>query len=490
MSKPMKIFSAMLATESNTASPLLTGEQSFREVGLYFGDATEHEPKLFNVTLAAWRRRSEAIGAQWIESVSAFAQPAGPTVHAFYVELRDRIVSDLEAAAAVDMVLLCLHGAMVSTECLDCEGDLLARLRRVVGPDVPIGVELDLHCHLSQAMLDNATVMVFFKEYPHVDIAERAEEVFDITLAAARGEVKPVMAAYDCRMINRFPTTRQPIRSFVDRMSALEGQGGVLSVSFIHGFAFGNTPEVGARMLVVSDDDPEGAAALAAKLGRELWDMRHTACATFVGLDEALDQAQAASEGPVVLADTSDNAGSGGPSDTTFVLRRILERGIDDVVSGFYWDPIAVRFCQEAGEGEGIPLRIGGKACRDSGEPLDLEVEIRKILPAARQSLGDTVVEMGASIWVSLGGIDIVLNSIRTQVLSPEGFSQFGIDLAARKLVVIKSIQHFHAGFAPMASQIIYAVPPGPTVSDFTIPRYGARQTPYWPLVENPFAED
>ncbi|MAG95978.1 MAG: M81 family metallopeptidase [Alphaproteobacteria bacterium] len=485
----MKIFAAMLATESNTASPILTGEQSFEEVGLYFGDATEHEPKLFAVTLAAWRQRAEAIGAEWCESVSAMAQPGGPTVHGFYTRLRDRIVSDLEAAGPVDMVLLCLHGAMVSTKCLDCEGDLLERVRQVVGPEVPIGVELDLHTHLSQAMLDNATVMVFFKEYPHVDIAERAEEVFDITLAAARGEVRPVMSTYDCRMINRFPTSREPMRSFVDRMSALEGQGGVLSVSFIHGFAFGNVPEVGARMLVVSDNDAEGGAALAAKLGRELWDMRFTACSSFVGMDEALDQAVAASEGPVVLADSSDNAGSGGPSDTTFVLRRILERGIGDVVSGFYWDPIAVRFCQEAGEGERIPLRFGGKACRDSGEPIDLDVEIRKILPVARQSLGDTVVDMGASVWVSHGDIDLVLNSVRTQVLSPEGFSQFGIDLAARKLVVVKSIQHFHAGFAPIARQIIYSTPPGPTVSDFTIPRYGARTTPYWPLTEDPFTE-
>ncbi len=486
----MKIFAAMLATESNTASPILTGEQSFEEVGLYYGDATEHEPKLFGVTLNAWRRRAEAMGAEWCESVSAFAQPGGPTVHGLYTRLRDRIVSDLEAAGPVDMVLLCLHGAMVSTECLDCEGDLLARVRQAVGPEVPIGVELDLHTHLSQAMLDNASLMVFFKEYPHIDIAERAEEVFTITLAAARGEVTPVMSAYDCRMINRFPTSREPMRSFVDRMSALEGKGSVLSVSFIHGFAFGNVPEVGARMLVVSDDDAEGGAALAAKLGGELWDLRHTACASFVGMDEALDQALAAEAGPVVLADTSDNAGSGGPSDTTFLLRRILERGIGDLVNGFYWDPMAVRFCQEAGEGERIPLRFGGKACRDSGDPIDLEVEIRKILPEARQTLGDTVVEMGASVWVSHGDIDLVLNSIRTQVLSPEGFSQFGIDLDGRKIVAIKSIQHFHAGFAPLARQIIYSTPPGPTISDFTIPRYGARTTPYWPLTENPFAAD
>ena len=131
----------------------------------------------------------------------------------------------------VDLVLLSMHGAMVSTGCDDCEGDLLSHVRAIAGPEVIVGAELDLHCHITRRMLDNADALITFKEYPHLDSSARAAELFEICLKARQSGVKPVMSVFDCRMISAWRTPMQPMRDFVDGMSALEGQDGVLSVS-------------------------------------------------------------------------------------------------------------------------------------------------------------------------------------------------------------------------------------------------------------------
>ena len=192
----------------------------------------------------------------------------------------------------------------------------------------------------------------------------------------------------------------------------------------------------------------------------------------------------------MVLADVADNAGGGAPSDSTFILQHLLDRGVRDVVSGFFWDPVAVRFCFEAGEGATLALRIGGKCGPDSGPPVDLEVTVRRLLPEARQSFGSAVAPMGRAAWISGAGIDLILNEARTQVFHPDGFTQFGIDLAAARLIVVKSTQHFYAGFAPLAREIIYVSAPGAIPPEFAEIPYQVFTQPYWPRVADPFADD
>ncbi len=486
----MKTFIACLGTETNTFSPIPTGLETFAETMLCHGDATTRDFSLFAGPLHVWRERTEAHQGQVVESLAAFAEPAGITVRAVYESLRDEILDDLRAALPVDIVLLNMHGAMVADGYDDCEGDLLARVREIVGPGVPIGAELDLHCHITEKMLAAATAIVTFKEYPHTDPKERAAELFEVCHAAAEGRVEPVMATYDTRMINSYRTPVEPLRSFVDSMQALEGKDGILSVSFGHGFPYADVADVGGKVLVVADGDGAAAAGLAEKLGRELWEMRDQIKAPRLSIDEALDQALAVDGAPVVLADVADNAGGGAPSDATFVLARILERGIGDVMNGLYWDPVAVRFCIEAGEGATLQLRIGGKCGPASGDPLDLEVTVRRIVRDATQSFGASTNGLGDAVWVSTGNdIDLVLNSARTQVFHPDAFTQLGLDPAAKRLVVVKSTQHFYAGFEPLAAEILYIASPGTLSSDYATIPYGKRETPFWPKVADPWAE-
>ncbi|MEA2778901.1 MAG: hypothetical protein QOK29_445, partial [Rhodospirillaceae bacterium] len=240
-------------------------------------------------------------------------------------------------------------------------------------------------------------------------------------------------------------------------------------------------------VLVVADGDAAKAKHLARSLGEELFAMRAAIAPRFLSIDEALDQALAAEGGPIVIADVSDNAGGGAPGDATFFLRRILERRVRDVASGYYWDPMAVKFCFEAGIGGTFGLRLGGKCGRSSGDPVDLNVTVKGLAENPTQRFGDAPDPMGPTAWVASDGIDLVLTSLRTQVFHPEGFTKLGLDLARHKIVVVKSTQHFHAGFAPLARKILYAAPPGALQPNFADIPYTKLTRPYWPRVDDPF---
>jgi len=483
----VNVFIAGFDTETNTFAPIPTGYRSFADGFLAHGDATRQPLNYCSGQLHVWRQRAEARGWKVAESICTFAEPGGRIVRAAYEELREELLADLRRVMPVDVVVLALHGAMVAEGYDDCEGDLLQRIRSIVGERAMVGAELDLHCHITEAMLRNATALVAYKEYPHIDIFDRAEELFALLADAAEGKTRPTMAAYDCRMIGTFRTTEQPLRGYVDRMAALEGRRGVLSVSLGHGFPWGDVADVGMKTLVVTDNDPEQARDLARSLGEEIFAMREEIRPSFLGMDEALDLALAIEGGPVVIADTSDNSGGGAPGDATFFIRRVRERGISGVASCYYWDPMAVRFCQEAGLGASFELRIGGKCGPSSGEPLDLFVTVRGLAENVTQRFGGSPVNLGAVAWVSAGGLDLVLATQRCQAFHPEGMTKLGLDAMTRKILLVKSTQHFHAGFAPIAKAVLYAAPPGTLQPSYAEIPYTKLMRPYWPKIPDPF---
>lgn len=486
----MKLFMATLATETNTFSPLPTGRTAFMGERTWFrDDGSRHPPQIGNIPLIAWRRLGTEEGHGIAESICTFAQPGGTTVRAVYEELRDLLLADLRAAMPVDVVLLFLHGAMVAEGYDDCEGDTLARVRGIVGERAVIGAVLDLHCHLTETMRKAANILVTYKEYPHDDMAERAEDVYRLSLRTAQGAIRPVMAYHDCRMVSMWRTPVAPMRGFVDRMSALEGRDGILSVSFGHGFPWGDVADVGAKMLVIADGDADKAARLARELGQEIWSQREAMATRHDSIDAAIDLALADGAGPMVLADVADNAGGGAPSDSTAILRRLVERRVQGAVSGCYWDPLAVQFCREAGEGATFMLRIGGKCGASSGDPVDLRVTVRRLAENHTQAgLSGGRATFGPSAWVAADGIDLVLVSLRQQTFAPDAFTGLGIVLADKRLVVVKSTQHFHAAFAPVARGIRYVAAPGAIPPDYAAIPFTKLTRPYWPRVADPWA--
>src|SRR5262245_9879199 len=297
----MHLFTASLGTETNTFSPIPTGARLFADTALVRGGAYGATPNLFALPMIEFRDRGRAKGWRVTESLAAFAMPAGMTVQRVYEVFRDEILADLAKAMPVDAVLLSLHGAMVAEETESCETDLVQRVRAIVGPGVPVGVELDLHCHLADELVAAASAIVIFKEYPHTDVRERAAELFDLVAAAVEGRAAPRMALFDCRMLGLYPTTVEPMASFLRKVRGLEGRDGVLSISIAHGFPWGDVPQAGTRVLVVTDGGKTAngvdGAGLARTLGLELRAMRERIEAPWLPLDQALDRAMAVPEG-------------------------------------------------------------------------------------------------------------------------------------------------------------------------------------------------
>ena len=487
----MRLFMAGLATETNTFSPIPTGRAAFFGNRFFRQDASLQPAGWGNVAMREWRRLAEAEGMEISESLSASAQPAGLTVRAIYEELRDLILADLRATPRPDIVLLNMHGAMVADGYEDCEGDLLAHVRAIVGPQTVIGVELDLHCHLTETIRDAADLVVLYKEYPHVDMADRARDLFGLALRTARREIRPCMVFHDLRMSSSWRTPVEPVRGLVDEMIAAEGLGGLLSLSFCHGFAWADIADVGAKMVAIADGDARIAQAAAERFARRIWDLRHETAGRRLTVDEALDAVLAAPRGkPVIVADSPDNAGGGAPSDATHFLRRCVERGLRDIALGIFWDPIAVSICEEAGVGATLPLRLGGKISRTGGQPMDLDVTVRALKKDHEQTgLSGSRSAMGTSVWLEAHGLHLLVNSIRQQVFHPDAFEGIGCQLGGLRGVIVKSSQHFYAGFAPIAGQVLYATSPGTVDSDLANLPYTRRANPYWPRVENPFAE-
>jgi microcystin degradation protein MlrC len=486
----MRVFTACLGSETNTFSPILCGRDAFE--GNFYAAPGQHPdyPTLYSGPMMALRRRAKAGNWDIVEGLSTFATTGGIVTRQVYEEYRDAILAQLEAALPVDFVALGLHGAMVADGYEDCEGDLLGRVRAIVGPKVPVGAELDLHCNLTPAMADHADVLVPYKESPHIDVLERGEELVQILADQASGKVKPVMSVFDCRMVTSSPTTREPMKSFVARMQALEGRDGVLSVSLVHCFALNDVPDMGYKVLVVTDDRKPEGDALATRLGHEIYRMRREIGMTFLTVEEAIDRALAAPRGPVVLADGADNSGGGAASDSTWFIRALRQRGIRDACVGPLWDPIAVRMCFAAGEGASFDLRFGAKMSPNSGEPVDARVTVTKLVRDAWQTFGDAKDFMGDTAAIEVDGIAVVLNTLRTQAFGVDLFTNLGIDPAKKRIVVPKSHNHFFAAYSKIAAEVHRTTAPGPLPLDYSKVKYKRLRRPIWPLDPDPLGLD
>jgi microcystin degradation protein MlrC len=486
----MRVFVAGMATEVNTFSPIFIGLEDFHN-SLYARPG-EHDdiPTLTTSPLIHARRRAAEGAFELIEGTVTWTDPGGLINRSTYETIRDEILGQLSAALPVDGVALCLHGAMVAQGYDDPEGDLIARMRALVGPRAIIAAGLDPHSHLTDKRVANSNILVAFKEFPHTDFSARGEEVIDLMLRAMRGEIAPVMSVFDCRMIDIFPTSRQPMRDFVDRMFALEkSDPKILSLSLIHGFMAGDVAEMGTRMLVLTDGDKAHGERLAEQLGREVFAMRGKSTPVQLSPADAITAARAVGKGPVVIADVWDNPGGGVAGDATVLLQAMLDAGVENAALATIWDPIAVKLCAIAGEGARIPLRFGAKSAPGCGNPIDAVVLVKRIVPNAHQTFGGSRVGMGDCALIEIGGIEVILNSFRSQAFERTVFSAVGVDPLAKAILVVKSTNHFYADFSRIAFEVIYCSAGQPYPNNPRLTDYRKARRTLWPMVENPFTD-
>ncbi|MSR83077.1 MAG: M81 family peptidase [Candidatus Latescibacteria bacterium] len=483
----MRIFACTLATETNTFSALPTSIDAYRE-GVYLrpGEHPQETPLMCTAPLWVARQRAKAEGFTLIEGSCFAASPAGTTNRADYEAMRDEILEQVQAALPLDGVLLGLHGAMVAQGYEDVEGDIVERVRTIAGRDCVIGMELDPHCHLTLKRVQYTDIIILYKEFPHTDVVDRAEELLTLVLRTIRKQIKPVMSMYDCRQIGSYPTTLPLMRGFVDRTTAMEGTDGILSISIGHCFPYADVPEMSGRILVVVDGDKAKADRLATAIGEEFVSMRGRTAPDYLDVESGISAGISTNAYPVVMADPADNAGGGAPSDNTTILRRLIDRNVQEAALGPIWDPIAVRLCFDAGLGATFPLRFGGKIGPASGMPVDALVRVTGLARNCRQTFGPTQVGLGDCACVVVGGVEVVLITNRTQALGLELFRNVGVEPTQRKLVVVKSTNHFMAAFGPIAQRVIYIDADGPIPRDYRKIPYTRLQRPIWPLDEHP----
>lgn len=488
--KQKRVFLGSIATETNTFSPLRTDLQDFKDS--FYAEPGKHPgtPTLCSAIYTTARERAAQYGWTLIEGTATWAEPGGIVNQMTWEFLRDQLLDELRAAMPVDIVLLGLHGAMVAQDCLDCEGELIAAVRNLVGDETIIGVTFDPHSHLSDARVRNADLITVFKEFPHTDFVHVAEDLVDLAHRTSAGQIRPELSVFDCRMIEILPTSRQPMRGFVDRVKALEGSNEVLSISVIHGFMAGDTPDLGAKVVVTTDDDKAAGEALAKKLGLELFSFRGTTRPEFLSPSDALDRAQGIADGPVVIADVWDNPGGGVAGDSTILLQEMLNRKVTNTALATIWDPMAVRNCFSAGEGAELRLRFGAKMSPEAGDPVDAEVVVRGLTKNAVQRFGSSLVPLGDCAWIEVEGVDVVLNTVRSQVFSPDIFSNLGIRPTEKKMLAVKSTNHFYDSFSRIASDILYVAVDGPYPNDPQKNGYKHLTRAIWPLSEDPHGTD
>ena len=485
----MKLFTATLYHETNSFSPIPTSLDSYREMFLFLpstGEGAQHAQSL--VADVNFGQLARARGHEAHQGLMAGAQASMPMTRDTWQRLRDELLDGLRNVLPVEAVIVFLHGAQMAEATGDCEGELLQAIREIVGPQVVVGVLLDLHANVSAAMVEHADLIVSCQEYPHTDFESRGAHLLDLVERTVSGNITPATAWARIPMLGSFPTTREPMRGFVDRLAELQKSGAALTVSLIHGFAWSDVPFAGASILVCCDGAIERADSLARALAREFFALRDEIVTPALSMDAAIEQALAEKRGPVVIADTADNPGGGAPGDSTYLLRRIIERGLDNVGVGMIYDPAAVRFATAAGEGADLELRIGGKLSTLSGDPLDLRVKVKKVRSDAVQLRDVSHRRLGDAVAVECGGVEIVLCSIREQTFTSECFTELGIDPTSKRILIVKSHQHFFEDFSRFASRVLYATAPGVINRNFAELPYEKIARPMWPIDAPPFA--
>lgn len=484
----MRLFIATLGTETNTFASFPTGLDDFRRGFWNEGDIGSIAPSPWSMPAQRWLAQGQALGWEVIQSLHAFAEPAGPTVRSAYETMRDRILTDLAAAGPVDAVLMFLHGAMVADGYDDCEADFVTRMREQVGTRTRIGLELDLHAHIDERLTTAADLIVFYKAYPHIDYAERADDLFELMRRTLAGEIEPVMALFDCKVMGLFPTTRQgPMPGFVAGMFAAEGRNGILSLSLNHGFPWADVPHAGAKMLAVADRDPAIAARAAEEFGRRFYAIRAEATLPFTPLADAIAEAKRGGDKPLLLADTSDQTGGGAPGDTTHMLRALIDASITNATYGPLWDPLAVGICLSVGVGAKLKLRLGGKFEPHSGPSIDVEAEVLHLAQNTWQDqLSNERVPIGDVAVVRVHGIEVLLNTKRTGVFSPTMFTRHGIVLEGKQVIGLKNLFRHTDVFAPLVRGQLYVATPGACPPDWASIPFRRIPRPIWPLDDDP----
>lgn len=476
--------------ESNTFIPAQTTYEDFLRAGITRGDdllqywtGTHHE-------LAGHIGQSREEGFEISPLVATFPQAGGTIVSSAFERIAEELLEALKKALPLDGLLLALHGAAVSEQFPDAEGEILSRVRALMGPEVPIVITLDLHANISAEMIRHSNAAIAYRSNPHLDQEERGKEAAHLLARILRGEVRPVQALETppllIQMCRQY-TSEDPARKLYQELEQVLRWPGILSATIAMGFYYADVKEMGASFLAVADNDPALAREAASVLARCAWNMRDQLVGNLPSAEEAVRTAAEADHIPVVLMDTGDNVGGGGPGDSTVLFAEVLRQGVENALVILY-DPESVKACLAAGPGNQISLTVGGKVAGTQGTPVHVQGNVR-ILSDGRFT--ETQVRHGGwregdqgitAVVETKEHHTVVLTSHRTMPMSLEQILSLGIHPERKRILIVKGVVAPRAAYEPIASRIILADTPGVTSDDPRRFQYRQRRVPLFPL--------
>ena len=442
--------------------------------GMTFGADVLKTVRGINVGLAGFIEAAEAKGWELIPTIACGASPSAHVTEDAYERITKVIVDGIANAGPLDAVYLDLHGAMVTEHLDDGEGEILARVRKVIGLDLPLVVSLDLHANVTPEMVQHADALIAYRTYPHVDMAETGR-------ASARHlalllDTKQKFAKAFRQLPFLIPiswqcTNDQPTKGIYQKLAALENDA-VPTLSFAPGFPAADFPGCGATVFAYGKtqaDADRAADTIANLVESHEDDFDGRIYAPDDGVQVAMQLAKTAAK-PIIIADTQDNPGAGGDSDTTGMLRALVRNKAVKAATGVIYDPASAKAAHAAGEGAAVTLSLGGKSGIPGDSPYKETFVVEKLSDgkfiAAGPYYGGREMEMGPSACLRIGDVRVVVSSHKAQLADQAMYRYVGIEPTEQSILVNKSSVHFRADFEPIAEKLLICAAPGAMPAD------------------------
>ncbi len=490
----MKIVVAIMQHETNTFSNIKTPRHAFAEpLGskeLLSGTKAIEFFKGTQMAIGAYIDLLLSEGIDFIVPIAAYAEPSAAVEDDAFEQMSKQICDAV--AQGCDGVLLDLHGAMVTKSQFDGEGELLKRIRQI-DPVVSIAVALDFHANITDEICNNADIVTGYLTYPHVDMYECGMRAGKLLLRTLAGEIKPktvwAKAPMMTHMIKQTPA-QAPMKPIMDKAIASEASGEVLAASVFGGFPLSDIPHVSLSAVAVVDENNNKHSHLVDELISMAWDSRQEFVYDPEPMAATIAYAKTLNEGPIVLADHGDNAGAGGSHDNMSVIAEVLRQELENVAVAPIADPQAVDLLWEIGEGATVTLDIGGKTPTPSlglpAQPLELKGRVKCLKNLKFEITGPMMtgfmVDLGRSAVFEIGSMEIIISERRTEPADLGFFTNMGIDPLAKRYLLLKSRQHFRAGFQAIAKKILLVAGPGVCSSDYSVFPFENLARPIYPL--------
>src|SRR5216684_1830273 len=427
-----------------------------------------------NVALAGFVEAAEAKGWELVPTISAAASPSAHVTRDAYERIAKVMVDGIAAAGRIDAVYLDLHGAMVSEHLDDGEGEILARVRKIIGKDLPLVASLDLHANVTPKMMEQADALIAYRTYPHVDMAD--------TGRAAAGHLALLLKTKQrfAKAFRQLPflipiswqcTNDQPAKAIYEKLAARQSEA-VPTLSFAPGFPAADFVHCGPSVFAYgrTQEDADAAAdEIAALIESHEDDFDGRIYSPDEGVRHAMELAKTANK-PIVIADTQDNPGAGGDSDTTGMLRALVRNNATRAAHGVIYDPQSAKAAHAAGAGSTVTLALGGKSGIPGDAPYQESFIVEKLsdgkFVAPGPFYGGRDMEMGLSAALRIGDARVVVSSHRAQLADQSMYRYVGIEPTEQAILVNKSSVHFRADFEPIAEKLLICAAPGAMPAD------------------------